>query len=135
MDILLQTIRSGRFQKLFDNTVTDIRHNRRVALSNARSKNQSARLLSDPFGRLDENGFMSYAFMSNEYLLILMRKSNLPAMERKCISDFMTSLFIQTIQSLQKEKELIPAEIPVKTNKVNKPKKIKKWNYLNFHQK
>lgn len=128
-DIVLETVRSDKFRQLFHNSVVDIRHNRRVTISEARAKNPSARLLSNPFSRLDENGSMSYSFMSNEYLMILMKKSLLPAMERNWICDFMTSLFLQTRQILEKEKELIlsaevPVEIPIKEKKqkVSKPK-------------
>lgn len=127
MDILLQTIRSDKFRQMFHNAIMDIHNNRREALIKARKTNPSANFLSDPIGRLGDSGSLNYGFMSDEYLLVLMKKSNLPAMERKWISDFMTSLFLQTLQLLQKEKELeeAPVEIPVKTKKVNKPKKIK----------
>lgn len=100
-DIVLQTIRSDYFRQEFKIELKNIDKRRRDAIKNSGSH----RLKSSPYGILEANNLLTYEFMSNEFLLILMRKSTLPAAVRRWISDFMTMLFYKTLEYVRVKKE------------------------------
>lgn len=100
-DIVLQTIKSDYFRQEFKNALDDI-DKRRI---DAFKSSVSHRLKSHPYGILEANDLLTYEFMSNEFLLILMRKSTLPSAVRRWISDFMTMLFYKTLDYVRVKKE------------------------------
>lgn len=112
---LQEVFSTPQFDNIFNEELLEL-HNKRISILR---NNPNLKLKASPFLNLRNKGLLGADYMKNEVLLIIAKKSNQSAANRKWIEDFMRYVVAQTLKALE------PKEAPVKpgTKKASPKKK------------